>query len=914
MAQITLPTTERASWLDRPLLPTWQRVAAVSVNWEMVAYATLILLGFALRIWDVGGRAMHHDESLHAYYSWLFYTGKGYTYDPLMHGPFQFEVVPIFYLLFGAGEFAARMLAVVLGTVLIGLPYLLRRYLMVPGALLASLMLAISPAFVYYSRFIRDDIYLACFSLLMFVSIVRYIESRRSVWLYILAAATALAVASMEAAYLTIFIFGSFLIFQALRERLGTGGPLLAALRATSLDTWLMAAAIFVVLTVLFYSTFFTNPYGIWDTRYPLFTHTGHGLAIDPNRKDILGGIGYWQAQHYVERGGQPWFYYLLLMPLYEQLALLFGIAGIVYCALRRTLVGTFLVWWAVMAFALYSWAGEKMPWLVIHIVLPLILLAGYFLGNMALSRWRRAFLASGIAFLALLALELHSTFMLNYVDGANPTEMLIYVQTSQDVPTVANEIKRMPEWPNVTVGLDTQDVGGWPFEWYLRDDTAVTQTTTFNGPQCGGQYCQVLLMLGPEYDQYSSTLLSHYVAQKYRWNWWFPEDYKVWFPTNFGAFFSGHGSLSDLVGTPTDWSHIWNWLIYRTPFGPRDARWMYVLVRRDLVPGAKYYPKRGANPSSVTAVSAPALHYALQSSLSGTSSPLYGPRGIAADSKGNVYVADTLNHRVVEFGRSGREVRTFGSAGTAPGQFSTNNSPLGVAVGPDGLIYVTDTWNQRIEVFSPAGKLVREWGGGAIGSGPGQFYGPRSLAVAPSGRVYVADTGNKRIQVFTSRGKYLFSWGASGSGSGQFNEPSSVALDASGRVYVSDFWNQRIQVFTPSGHFLRSWSVPDWMPQSYDEPYLAVDRSTGHILASDPGQQQVLVYTDTGKVVGAIGSGNLPMPIGVAVTDNGHVLASEPNANRIAVLVKNTGSTTPRQSYGKVTKAGSGSQPQSSH
>src|SRR5579884_2115107 len=215
MAEAILPAgTTTDAWLDRPLVPAWKRVSALAAHWELAAYCAIVLAGFLLRIWDVGARAMHHDESLHAYYAWRLYVGQGYTYDPLMHGPLQFEVVPLFYLLFGVSEFSARLLAVLLGTVLIALPYFLRRYLTRPGALLAAIMLAISPVMVYYSRFIRDDIYLACFSLILFICLVRYLDDHRPAYLYTAAAAMALAMASMEAAYITFFIFGTFLIFQ----------------------------------------------------------------------------------------------------------------------------------------------------------------------------------------------------------------------------------------------------------------------------------------------------------------------------------------------------------------------------------------------------------------------------------------------------------------------------------------------------------------------------------------------------------------------------------------------------------------------------------------------------------------------------------------------------------------------------
>lgn len=874
MADISLPAP-RASWLDRPVAPAWQRMGAQILDRELAAYAALVVVGFLLRIWDVGGRALHHDESLHAYYSWNVFTGQGYAYDPLMHGPLQFQVVPVFYLLFGVSDFSARLLAVFLGTLLIALPYFLRRYLTPAGAILTALALTISPAFLYFSRFIRDDIYLAAFSLLLFVAIIQYLERPRPHWLYVGAVSAALAMASMEAAYITFFIFGSFLILEGVRERVAGDGPVLQAVRSTSLDTWLTGIAIFVVITVLLYSTFFTNPLGVFDTHHSL---------LSPSRTDILGGLTYWLgSQQTVARGGQPWFYYLLTMSLYEQIAVLFGVAGVIYCAVRRSLFRSFLVWWAVLAFGMYSWAGEKMPWLTIHIDLPLILLAGLFLGTVLTSRalWPR--LVSAAVFGLLLIVEIHSAFALSYVDGANPTEMLIYVQTAQDVKNVAQEIQRMPSWPNVTIGLDDTDVGGWPFIWYLRDDHAVTETSSFNGPTCGGHYCQVLLMLQPTYDSYASKLTSHYVVQQYRWNWWFPEDYKVWFPQHWGAFFSGSGNLSDLTGTSQDWHNIWNWLVYRRPFGTRGARELYVLVRRDLVSGAKYFKSpAGTTPTQPASSTVHSLPYSVAAHAVGGSVPLDGPRGIASDSAGRLYVADTLNHRIAVFDGNGTFVRAWGSAGSGQGQFSSRDSPQGLTVGPDGKVYVADTWNQRIEVFTGSGVFIRQWGTG--GNGTSQFFGPRSVAVSPNGRVYVADTGNERIQIFSATGKYISSFGSRGTAKGQFDEPSSVAVDANGHVYVSDFWNQRVQVFNLDGRFLRSWSVTDWTPQSYDEPYLAVQKGTGNILASDPQQNQILVFTPSGRLLGALAGTTQSMPIGVSAEPAGRIAITDPDANRVDI------------------------------
>jgi len=882
LADISIPGAGSSStWLDRPALSSRLRIAAVSWNWEVVAYVSLVAIALVLRVWGTGDRALHHDESLHAYFAWKLFVGQGYQYDPLMHGPLQFEVVPLFYVLFGDNEFSARLLAVVLGTVLVGLPFFLRPYIGRAGALSGAFVLAISPAFVYFSRFIRDDMYLACFTLAMVICIVKYIDSQRPMFMYVLFTCAALALASMEAAYLEFFILGTFLIFQGLHEYMQRrDGPLLTALRNTSLDTWLTAISLFIIITVVCYSTFFTNPYGIWDTRHSF---------MSPLRRDVLGGLLYWKEQHTVQRGGQPWFYYLLVLPLYEQVAVVFGCIGIAYACVRRTFARSLLVWWAVMSVCLYSWAGEKMPWLSIHIALPMTLLAGLAVQELARTARRHILPVALTSFALLCALELHATFELNFADAADPREMLIYVQTSQDVPNVVHEIatlsKRVTKGNRLQIGVDSNDVGGWPFTWYLRSYPNVTQSQNFGGPVCSGHYCPVLLMLGPEYDQYSSQILRRYVVQKYRWNWWFPEDYKQWFPQHVFAPLTGPASSVDRFGTRNDWLHVWDWLIYRRPFGDRGARFLYFAVRRDLVAGSKEFGK-----STLAAPSSGGKLPALGASSAGAfgqsgSSQLGSPRAIAADKGGNLYVADALNHRIVEYTSTGAEIRSWGSAGSAPGQFAQRDSPQGVTVGPDGKVYVADTWNQRVQVFTATGKYVRMWGGGAIGAAPKQFFGPRAISVGPSGTVYVADTGNKRIQEYSRLGRYLGSFGTAGSAPGQFNEPSSVAAASDGRVYVADFWNQRVQVFTSTGAFLRTWPMTDWVPQSYDEPYISARPDARRIFVSDPQQQQVVEFTSDGKLVGSFGRSNLSLPIGVAAASGNKVAVTDGTTHSVQLF-----------------------------
>ena len=122
----------------------------------------------------------------------------------------------------------------------------------------------------------------------------------------------------------------------------------------------------FIVFIVLF-SSLFTNFAGI--------------------REGLIGSISYWLEQHGVQRGNQPWYYYLLLLGAYETVALVFGLAGTAYYLRRPTWLTSFLIWWWAVALVIYSWAGEKMPWLIVHIALPLLLLAARYLGELCHQR-----------------------------------------------------------------------------------------------------------------------------------------------------------------------------------------------------------------------------------------------------------------------------------------------------------------------------------------------------------------------------------------------------------------------------------------------------------------------------------------------------------------------------------------------
>jgi DNA-binding beta-propeller fold protein YncE len=171
----------------------------------------------------------------------------------------------------------------------------------------------------------------------------------------------------------------------------------------------------------------------------------------------------------------------------------------------------------------------------------------------------------------------------------------------------------------------------------------------------------------------------------------------------------------------------------------------------------------------------------------------------VAVDAAGNVYVADTDNHRVQKFAPDGRPLA----------QWDTGQSlAMDVAVDREGQIYVAENpvcvrrgpclgGASGIQKIGPSGEVLSRWE--TEGSGAGEFHSPRGMAVDGAGNVYVADTNNHRIQKLSPSGQPLAQWGIRGNGGpGALNLPQGVAVDAAGGVYVADTDNGRVQKLIP--------------------------------------------------------------------------------------------------------------------
>lgn len=194
----------------------------------------------------------------------------------------------------------------------------------------------------------------------------------------------------------------------------------------------------------------------------------------------------------------------------------------------------------------------------------------------------------------------------------------------------------------------------------------------------------------------------------------------------------------------------------------------------------------------------------------------LNSPEGVAVDSSGTVYVADTNDNEIREISPSGAVTTLAGSPtaghsdGTGAG--ASFNNPYGVAVDSAGDVFVADTGNNEIRMITPTGAVTTLAGSTSHGSSDGtgssaSFFNPTAVAVDSSGNVYVADFGNNEIREVTSAGVVTTLAGstaqgsADGSGSSaSFYNPSGVAVDSVGNVFVADTNNNEIRRVTPAG------------------------------------------------------------------------------------------------------------------
>ena len=1032
-----MPTPKKPSLLDTPL-KRW-----FPLNVETLLVVLLLAVAVVSRFYDLGARTMSHDEINHVVPSFSLYSGNGYKYDPMSHGPLQYHMMALSYALFGDNDFTTRIPAALLSiAALLVAVFAFRRYLGRTGALVAGALIIISPLMLFYARYARNESYIVLWGILTIYAILRYLERGEAWALFLFTAvnmlhftdkATAYMFAAEELLFLaayfvdrvarrewtstrrrTFFLLGLVLTVillagaagfylthkpmedtteAALRMMtivvsvLAAGGagalvwsgvelvrglgwaglkservadllillgtlvlPLLAAIPIklmgfTPLDyttagmlrvagaaavlaaigialglwwfgrKWLFHAALFFVPFAVLYSAFFTYPEGIVG--------------------GLVGALSYWTEQQAVARGGQPLYYYILLMvPMYEFLAALGTVTAAGIAASGRLWqsqsgrpftrpqsssdqppvpVAALLVFWSVSSLTVFTYAGEKMPWLTIHIALPMILSAAWAIGWLVESvQWGRvvtwsfrnyARLAALVLF-GLLAVQTgRDAFRAAFINYDYGTEYLVYAHAAPAPKVLFGEIEELSirttgNTTDIVTAYDNQV--RYPYWWYMR---RYTNKIDFDVNPTRDLRRALVIAIGDE----NLTTITPVVRQDYTAFagmrlWWPNMDY---WNLKWGTIESERTSAIQAEYAGTDqvmpkmnilgyleyaWPHIepfftdakvrsavfqiwfnndftgWGALRNSTAYSLTDwgvASRMHYYIRKDIA--VQLWPY-GASAQAVIApvdpyadVTTPASPDLVLGAPGSAPGQFLSPRAVAVAADGSLYVVDSMNNRVQHLAPDGTVINIWGtradvSQGEAPG--GTFNEPWGIAVAPDGSVYVADTWNYRIQKFTADGTFVSMWGFfGGPADAPEAFYGPRGVGVDSQGRVYVADTGNKRIVVFGADGEYIAQFGTPGMGLGQLDEPVALAVDAAGNVYVTDTWNMRVQVFAPdsSGLFytaVAEWPVDGWYGQSVEnKPFIAVDMN-GNVTVTDPELCRLITFSPGGQPV----------------------------------------------------------------
>ena len=206
-----------------------------------------------------------------------------------------------------------------------------------------------------------------------------------------------------------------------------------------------------------------------------------------------------------------------------------------------------------------------------------------------------------------------------------------------------------------------------------------------------------------------------------------------------------------------------------------------------------------------------------------GTAARFFWPSGVAVDTNGTVYVADSGNNTIRKVTPAGVVTTLAGLAGNNTGSADGTGSaarfyePLNMAVDTNGNIYVSDAYNQTIRKVTPAGTVTTLAGlAGQVGSADGtnsaaRFNSPYGVALDSAGDLYVADALNYTIRkvtpvgtnwvVTTLAGLAGYSGSVNGTGSdARFSYPTGVAVDRAGNLYVADMYNNAIRKVTPVG------------------------------------------------------------------------------------------------------------------
>ncbi len=709
---------------------------------------------------------------------------------------------------------------------------------------------------------------------------------------------------------------------------------------------WLVNAVLFWGIYIFFYSSVFTN----WQ-----------GLATG-----VVGSLGYWLEQQGVHRGSQPWYYYLLIqIPLYEFLPAL-GLGLAAFFGLRRKSpvpltneiptepnqsattvqaapVFGLLIWWALSSLLAFSIAGEKMPWLTVHITLPMILMTGWGLGQV-IERldWSRFRERGGWAIVLLVIFFVALAGALVTVLGVNPPfQGKTLAQLSATGAFMFLTVSTL-----VSAGGLAFLLNGWQVRNALRLAALVffgllavlTARTAVRAaylhPNDATEYlvyahgASGVKDVMAQIDKISSrtaggqnlTLAYDNSAPDGGVAWPF-----TWYLRHYPNKTAFNQPGPDLRGVPVIIVDQKNFDAIKAIVGNDYYRINFI---RMVWPNQDYFNLTWArfkdaltNPSMRAALwqiwfDRDYSQYAESAGKTGLTVSDWNPSAkmqlfIRKDVGAEIWdysVLQTTTIRADPYKQGKLSLPAdliFGVNGASDGQF---NTPHGIAIAPDGTLYIADTNNNRIHHYSADGQFINAWatfGDTTAGDPPlGTFNQPWAVAVSPDGKfVYVADTWNHRIQKFTAGGTALTMWGTplyDPTTKGQFGiwGPRGIAVDAQGHVFVADTGNKRILIYDTDGNFIQQIGGEGLAIGQFEEPVGLAFDPRGYLYVADTWNQRVQVFApgNNGSTYSPLLQWNIAGWYGesldnkpyLAADNQGHIFVTDPEAYRVLEFTTN--------------------------
>lgn len=460
----------------------------VPENVWRIGVNVIFIVAVLLRLYDLNLVPLHHDEGVNGNFLVRLVRDGQYFYDPEnYHGPTLYYFAAVFpwivRVLFGKSAMdnwglttvSIRMVPAVFGVATIGLVFLLRRWLGTVAILTAALLLAISPGAVYLSRYFIHETQFVFFTLGIVVASLYFYEERNGYYLILATASAALLFATKETAMISVAVLFIALVVTLVYLRLYRGKPRAPKGRgrtqpqpsfftrivdefggATTLGVYVVVAAcVFAGLWVVFYSSFFTNSKGIWDSfkTFQVWTKTGTVAHVHP----LLTYV-YWLVYR-------------------ESPLLVLGALGALVAVFKpKNGFPLFSALWAFGIIVAYSLIPYKTPWLMLNFVVPLALVSGY--AVQAIFELERGQMRlTGVVLFIVISFVAYQSIDLNFINYDNDKESYVYVyaHTTRGLLDLVKEVDRIAkEEDGARTGITIVSPDYWPLPWYFRNYTRV--------------------------------------------------------------------------------------------------------------------------------------------------------------------------------------------------------------------------------------------------------------------------------------------------------------------------------------------------------------------------------------------------------------------------------------------------------